>query len=110
VIDWTRVAALREEVGPEDFDEVVELFLQEVDEEMEALPTAGGQDRLAGKLHFLKGSALSLGFAEFSNLCQAGESNLKRDPACDIDLDALRSSYLSSRETFLADLPLRLTG
>ena len=33
MIDWNRVAALREEVGAEDFDEVVELFLQEVDEE-----------------------------------------------------------------------------
>ena len=31
MIDWSRVSELREEVGEEDFAEVVELFLDEVD-------------------------------------------------------------------------------
>ena len=29
MIDWARVSELRDEVGAEDFDEVVELFLEE---------------------------------------------------------------------------------
>ena len=37
MIDWARVSELRHEVGAEDFDEVVELFLEEVDEAIAAL-------------------------------------------------------------------------
>ena len=32
MIDWNRISTLRDEVGAEDFDEVVELFLDEVEE------------------------------------------------------------------------------
>lgn len=110
MIDWERVAALREEVGREDFDKVVELFLQEVDEEIETLSAAIAENALAEKLHFLKGSALSLGFREFSGLCQTGESTLSGDPSAHIDLDALNASYRSSRSVFLADLPDRFAG
>lgn len=110
MIDWDRVADLREEVGPEDFDEVVELFLQEVDEEIETLSGAAAAEGLSAKLHFLKGSALSLGFREFSGLCQTGESALTQNPGATIDLDSLHSSYQSSRSTFLADLPNRFSN
>ncbi len=110
MIDWDRVAALREEVGPEDFDEVVELFLQEVDEEIEALDPNSQQEGLAEKLHFLKGSALSLGFREFSGLCQTGESALTADPAAQVDVQGLQSSYQTSRSAFLADLPQRFAS
>ena len=37
MIDWASVSELRDEVGAEDFDEVVELFLEEVDEAIIAL-------------------------------------------------------------------------
>ena len=37
MIDWARVSELRDEVGAEDFDEVVELFLEEVEEAIAAL-------------------------------------------------------------------------
>lgn len=105
MIDWDRVAALREEVGAEDFDEVVELFLQEVDEEIETLAAQASQGGLPEKLHFLKGSALSLGFREFSALCQDGEAALAQDPAASVDVEGLHSSYQSSRSSFLSDLP-----
>ena len=36
MIDWARVSELRDEVGEGDFDEVVELFLEEVDEAIAA--------------------------------------------------------------------------
>lgn len=32
MIDWNRAAELREEVGAEDFSEVVDLFLEECDD------------------------------------------------------------------------------
>ena len=110
MIDWDRVAALREEVGPEDFDEVVELFLQEVDEEIEALSAATPSDGLAEKLHFLKGSAMSLGFREFSSLCQNGETALSRDPSASVNVTDLHSSYQTSRAAFLSDLPNRFSA
>ncbi|WP_442970022.1 hypothetical protein [Roseovarius sp. ZX-A-9] len=37
MIDWSRVAELRSEIGAEDFDEVVELFLEEVEAEISVL-------------------------------------------------------------------------
>lgn len=110
MIDWDRVAALREEVGEEDFEEVVELFLLEVDEEIETLAGQSDGGSLAEKLHFLKGSALSLGFQEFSTLCQSGESALTADPTAAVDLGALHDSYGASREKFLADLPDRFAS
>ena len=38
MIDWSRVNELRDEVGAEDFEEVVELFLEEVEEVIEETP------------------------------------------------------------------------
>ena len=107
MIDWDRVAALREEVGPEDFDEVVEIFLEEVDAEIDALNDGISSEELGEKLHFLKGSALNLGFRDFSGLCQLGEEALKQGESHGVDLGALCSSYAQSRAAFLADLPNR---
>ena len=36
MIDWTRVSELRDEIGAEDFGDVVEIFLEEVEAEVEA--------------------------------------------------------------------------
>ncbi|MGA9252510.1 MAG: Hpt domain-containing protein [Roseobacter sp.] len=107
MIDWNRIAELRDEVGPEDFKEVVELFLQEVDQEIESISSATHRDGLSEKLHFLKGSALSLGFNEFSTLCGTGEAALSLDPGAPFDIDLLHSIYKTSRDAFLTDLPTR---
>jgi HPt (histidine-containing phosphotransfer) domain-containing protein len=108
MIDWERVAALRDEVGPEDFDEVVEIFLEEVDAEIGALDAALPQPELEAKLHFLKGSALNLGFSDFSGLCQQGEIGLKNNSGGAVDLDQITSTYFASRDAFLTELPQRL--
>lgn len=110
MIDWNRVAELREEVGPEDFAEVVDLFLQEVDEEIQKLSTMMPQDGLSEKLHFLKGGALSLGFSEFSSLCATAEAALTRNPAAAFDIDPLHQSYQSARRVFLSDLPQKFAS
>ena len=110
MIDWDRIATLREEVGPDDFDEVVDLFLDEVDEEIAALTDHENGTQLAEKLHFLKGSALNLGFTDFSSLCQKGETVLTNDPESQFDLIAVKTSYQTSRDHFLENLPARLSG
>lgn len=110
MIDWDRVATLREEVGAEDFDEVVELFLEEVDSAIAELSLKENQTGLEEKLHFLKGSALSLGFEHFSGLCQGGESAVAKDPAAPVDVDAILKSYNESRTIFINEASLKLAG
>lgn len=103
MIDWDRVCALKDEVGSEDFDEVVTLFLEEVDDEIKDL-NAVEPDNLEAKLHFLKGSALSLGFERFSQLCQSGESKMAKDTSQSVDLTEIMACYHSSRSVFLDQL------
>jgi HPt (histidine-containing phosphotransfer) domain-containing protein len=107
MIDWTRVSDLREEIGAEDFAEVVEIFLEEVEAAMESL--GGDHASLEAQLHFLKGSALNLGFVDFSDLCGAGESRAANG-ATDIDLAEIAQCYAASQDTFLEGLATRFAA
>ncbi|MEP4196294.1 MAG: Hpt domain-containing protein [Aliishimia sp.] len=108
MIYWPKVIELRDEVGAEDFEEVVELFLDEVEETIGNLGVPGRS--LEHDLHFLKGSALNLGFTEFSDLCQVGETNASNGAVDSIDTNAIIASYHASKSAFLADTENRLTG
>ena len=79
MIDWSRVEGLRDEIGAEDFDEVVELFLSEVEDRIDVALTKAESESFEGDLHFLKGSALNLGFDQFAQLCGAGEQQAAND-------------------------------
>lgn len=106
MIDWTQVDELRADMG-DSFAEVVEVFLQEVEEGVARLQPDAGPANLAADLHFLKGAALNLGFSAFAGLCAAGEQAANDGVAAGIDLDALRRTYEESRELFLAGLSRR---
>lgn len=96
MIDWTRVTELHREVGNEDFEEVVTLFVDEVETVLGALdPVAPAPE----ELHFLKGSALNLGFTALAQQCAA--------PG---DTGALRACFAESKACFLAELPKRLAA
>lgn len=69
MIDMARLEELRDDVGEEEFGEVLELFFLEVETAIDALPDA--IDRAAA-LHFIKGCALNLGFNDLANACEAG--------------------------------------
>lgn len=99
MIDWDRVKELRSEIGAEDFDEVVGLFLEEADEVLARLSLDGGAKALAADLHFLKGAALNLGFAALSGLCQDGERRASLGDLS-VDLAAVRTTYLACRDAF----------
>ncbi|MCT4369730.1 Hpt domain-containing protein [Yangia mangrovi] len=106
LIDWLRVAELRDEIGGEDFDEVVALFLTEVQATLDRLPAhAESLQDLSEQLHFLKGSTLNLGFARLSTLCEAGELAITAGLGAPLDPELLRRCYARSREEFLAQLP-----
>ncbi|WP_338549593.1 Hpt domain-containing protein [Roseovarius phycicola] len=108
MIDWTRVAQLRDEIGAEDFEEILDIFLEEVDAEIANLYSGCSASQLETLLHFLKGSALNLGFEAFSKLCQEGELQLAKGSRADLDLDAISDSYANSKTLFLDQLEYRL--
>lgn len=108
MIDWNRVTELREEVGAEDFDEIVSLFLDEVESEISKLNMLETCVELGEMLHFLKGSALNLGFADFANLCQHGEDAANKGNGNEIDTKRVLSCYAASKSAFLGGLENRL--
>jgi HPt (histidine-containing phosphotransfer) domain-containing protein len=107
MIDWSQVAELRAEVGEDDFPEVVALFIEEVEEVLARLRGAESHGDLTADLHFLKGSALSLGFAEFSQLCRAGEAAAAQGRGGDIALGEILAVFEVSRHQFLDQLATR---
>jgi HPt (histidine-containing phosphotransfer) domain-containing protein len=104
MIEWSRVNELRDEVGAEDFDEVVELFLEEVESVIDRLRTDPDHSKLEEDLHFLKGSAVSLGFSAFSKLCQIGEKLSSGGQAETVDVPEIVHCFEKSKTVFLSDL------
>lgn len=101
MIDWDRVAQLREEVGPDAFAEVIELFLEEVEEVTRRLAAAPDPRTLEEDLHFLKGSALNLGFEQFSRFCGEGERMAAQGQAGEVMIAPILACYAASRRDFL---------
>lgn len=102
IIDWAKVRELRDEVGETGLAEVIELFLEEVELVLPVLGMPGRQ--LGDDMHFLKGCAANLGFAQLSALCAQGETC--RDPETDNSalIGAVRRSYRDSRMAFLSQI------
>ncbi|WP_296765962.1 Hpt domain-containing protein [Sediminimonas sp.] len=110
MIDWDRIAELRDEIGVEDFNDVVALFIDEVTEVVEALRADPAPGKLECQLHFLKGSAMNLGFARFAAICQAGEQDAAADRAEQVDVAAILACYDESKAAFLTGLQARLSA
>lgn len=100
MISWDRVNELRSEVGDEDFLEVVELFLEEVEEVMDRLRRTPDPSTYEHELHFLKGSAMNLGFKTLGDICQKGEKFAAKNDMSAIDLSAVLSAYELSKVEF----------
>ena len=93
MIDRTRLAALREDLGDADFPEVVALFLDEAGAVVAGLPES---PQPAADLHFLKGVALNLGLSELAALCA-------RPPEDGVDPRGISAAFARAR-TALSDL------
>lgn len=100
MVDWERVRALRDEIGAEDFDEVVALFLEEADAAIAGLSGEGraGPDAL----HFLKGAALNLGFAALADHCAAAERQARSEGS--VSAGPVVALYCDTRAAFVAGL------
>ncbi|WP_170335755.1 Hpt domain-containing protein [Ruegeria arenilitoris] len=104
MIHWPRVNQLRDEVGADEFDEVVQIFMDEVQEVISKLREDTSRTEIEQNLHFLKGSALSLGFDRFSKLCQDGERKAAAGEGSDVNLAEIYSEFDRSRSVFEAGL------
>ncbi|MDP1669247.1 Hpt domain-containing protein [Phaeovulum sp.] len=100
MIDWERVAELRDEIGEEGFAEVLELFLDEVEAVVARL--GAKPERLEDELHFLKGSAWNLGFAAFGAACQDGERMAAAGSGAAVNVQSVVANYASSKAAFMA--------
>ena len=100
MIDWERVAQLRDDVGAAEFASLLELFIDEIETVLVQLQTADPV-RLNDDLHFIRGSAVNLGFSELVSLCRQMEGAQK--VAADLP-DRLRGCYASSKAELMRDL------
>ncbi len=101
MIDWDRVAELRDEIGAESFDEVVDLFLTEADAVILRLRVDADPKTLESDCHFLKGAALNLGFKTLAAQCQLRETQAATGQVV-ADLSAVYDCYQASRQALLA--------
>lgn len=104
MINWDRIEDLRTDIGEEEMDEVIDLFLDEVEQALSQIGTAPDREAAA---HFLKGAALNLGFSRFAAECLVAEQTCHADPAARIDIAALRQCYEVSKQAFLTGLSAR---
>ena len=100
MISWDRVNELRREVRDEDFAEVVTIFLDEVETVLVRMAGASGSDSYREDLHFLKGSALNLGFRALAALCDDKGAQARSGSVRNVT--DIRQIYERSKTEFLA--------
>ncbi len=100
MISWERVNELREEIGEEDFAEVAEMFIEEVESIISRLKVDVNPESLEEDMHALKGSALNLGFQGLADLCQHGEKLAAARNFSAIPLESVFTTYAESKVEF----------
>ncbi|OAN84821.1 Hpt domain-containing protein [Sulfitobacter geojensis] len=110
MIDWAQVKKLCHEVGAEDFDEVIALFFEEVADVIDKLDNLTDRSGLAEDMHFLKGSALTLGFTQMSHLCHSAEKTAATGDAQCVDIGAVIQCYVDSKQAFMAEYLMKLAA
>ena len=98
MLDWSRIEELHEDLGEEDFEEIISLFLEEVENRLAELAEQRCMD-IPGCLHFLKGSAANLGFRKFKAACETAEASGSAQ-----DLANVEEIYLQAKLEFLTAL------
>lgn len=102
MISWARVQELKDEIGEEDFAEVAEMFLEEVDEVIARLKSDPKPESYEQDLHFLKSSSLNLGFDALSKLCGTGEMLAAAGNYDEVELAPVFETYSASKSAFTA--------
>lgn len=89
-IDTDRLTALRDDIGAEEFADVVMLFFAEIGEKLDQM-RMGERALSADDFHFLRGSAANLGFIAMVSACERAEAACMAGGTP--DLAAVRNSY-----------------
>jgi HPt (histidine-containing phosphotransfer) domain-containing protein len=110
MIDWKRVAELKEEIGADGFAEVTDMFLGEAEGAVRALVAGLAPDDVEGQLHFLKGSALNLGFSDLAAICQEGERKAAAGQGAAVDTAQLAAIWRASHASLLGGLSADRAG
>ena len=97
LVNQERLGALRGEIGEDGFDDVLEMFLAESDEVVARLAGQAVGAMSEADLHFLKGSALTLGLDRLAELCRQCETGPQVHPS------ALADLYRQSRAAIRQD-------
>lgn len=103
MIDWGRIKELRDEIGANELLEIVDIFLEEVSANVEALSEVSDR-QLGDSLHAIRGSALNLGFQDLAALCQKGENLVATGAEKDVNRREISDSFLRSRSVFDAEM------
>ncbi len=103
MIDWTRIDDLKEELGEDDFEEVFEIFLDEVQESVDSLKAAPTGQALEAILHSVKGNAVTVGFSKLAELAGAGEINAGQ--GTDVNLLDIATAHDLSKEAYASGRP-----
>lgn len=104
MINWSRVKELQDDIGADEIGEVVELFLEEVEEVIGRLASAPVEAEMEQDMHFLKGSALNLGFDQLGNMCSVAEKLAEKGQIEDIPIAQILEMYRQSKAAFLTQM------
>ena len=108
MIDWDRISEMHADFGAEDFDEIVTLFLEEVETSLSALASdAQSPQRTEAHMHALKGSALNMGFSQLAGLAAKGEKQAAEGSADIVSPSDIQTCFEQSKKVFLDGLATR---
>lgn len=103
MIDWTRIDDLKHELGEDDFEEVFEIFLDEVQDSVDSLKNAPKGAALEAILHSVKGNAITVGFSKLAELAGAGE--VKAGQGSDVNLQEIAAAHSESKTAYACGPP-----
>jgi HPt (histidine-containing phosphotransfer) domain-containing protein len=110
MIDWARVRELQQEIGAEDFGEIVDVFMEEVETAIADLPASGTGSELEGLMHLIKGCAWNLGFRNLGKLCADGELAAAQGRGADVDIAAITAAFATAKTVFSEGLQQQLVA
>lgn len=102
MIDWSRLAELRAEIGESDCAEVFGLFFDEIETATERLRRPAALAALQADLHAIRGAALNLGFVSLGRLAAGAEASAAAGSVEESQLEAVVDAYRTSRALFEA--------
>ncbi|WP_424966103.1 Hpt domain-containing protein [Dinoroseobacter sp. S375] len=110
MIDWNRVRELQDEIGADDFGEIVEVFMEEVEAAIGQLPTADKGADLEALMHLIKGCAWNLGFRALGKLCADGEAAAAAGNGASVDIPEIVAAFETAKAVFSDGLETQLVA